>query len=111
MEYYDCLKDPIKNYFLEKMQNTLVSKEALAVLIKTNNQEEKEVEKNSYNLRSFEGIYSTKNKANYDTKQNLKNFVERIENYKKMKVYFFIKGKSFNKSCNIEFLERYFTKI
>ena len=98
MEYYDCVKDPIKNYFLEKMQNTLVSKEALIILMKSNNAEkgiinvsEKELEFDS--LRSFDELYIQEKqhkhnslKKNYPTE--LVDKMEKIEKYRSLKVSF-----------------------
>lgn len=96
MEYYDCMKDPIKNYFLEKMQNTLVSKEALSILIKGNIEESKEKESEENTLLSLEDLNINEEKMNFDrfstnTKktypQDLLEKMEKIEKYKKLKVF------------------------
>ena len=33
VEYYDCAKDPIKSYFMEKMQILLINKESLRLIV------------------------------------------------------------------------------
>lgn len=99
MEYYDCMKDPIKNYFLEKMQNTLVSKEALTILIKNKNEEfkEREINIDYESLKSFDELYQNEEKISLDdgVKPSLrKNFPaelmnkmdKNIERYKNLKV-------------------------
>lgn len=99
MEYYDCMKDPIKNYFLEKMQNTLVSKEALTILIKNKNEEfkERDINIDYESLKSFDELYQNEEKISLDdrVKPSLrKNFPaelmnkmdKNIERYKNLKV-------------------------
>jgi len=89
VEYYDCIKDPIKNYFLEKMQNTLVSKEALIILMKTNLEEnniEKEIDVES--LRSFDDIFVWEEKPKYSFKKNYPiELIDKMEKYKNLKVF------------------------
>jgi len=97
VEYYDCMKDPIKNYFLEKMQNTLVSKEALSILIKTKNEEFKEKELDFDSLKSFDELYPIEEKTimedrgkpslrkNYPAE--LMDKMEKMERYKHLKVF------------------------
>jgi hypothetical protein len=41
VEYYDSVKDPIKYYFLEKIQNTLANRETLKLLLKSKEEEDK----------------------------------------------------------------------
>jgi hypothetical protein len=93
VEYYDCLKDPIKNYFLEKMQNTLVSKEALTILIKAKSEESKEIDFTT--LRSYEEVLSEgKSSVCEERRPSLrKNYpmdlmekVEKMDRYKHLKV-------------------------
>lgn len=90
------MKDPIKNYFLEKMQNTLVSKEALSILIKGNLEESKEKESENNTLLSLEDLNINEEKINVDRfsgnmkktyPQDLLEKIEKIEKYKKMKVF------------------------
>ena len=98
MEYYDCMKDPIKNYFLEKMQNTLVSKEALTILIKNKNEEfkERDINIDYESLKSFDELYQNVEKISLDDRKPSlrKNFPaelmnkmdKNIERYKNLKV-------------------------
>ena len=98
MEYYDCMKDPIKNYFLEKMQNTLVSKEALTILIKNKNEEfkERDINIDYESLKSFDELYQNEEKISLDDRKPSlrKNFPaelmnqmdKNIERYKNLKV-------------------------
>ena len=100
MEYYDCMKDPIKNYFLEKMQNTLVSKEALTILIKNKNEEfkERDINIDYESLKSFDELYQNEEKISLDDRKPSlrKNFPaelmnqmdKNIERYKNLKVIF-----------------------
>lgn len=45
VEYYDSVKDPIKYYFLEKIQITLANKASLKIMILKKNEEAQSIRK------------------------------------------------------------------
>ena len=56
MEYYDSIKDPMKTYFMEKIQITVSNSKTLDMLLDMNDKERVVAERNKKHLGEALGI-------------------------------------------------------